>query len=414
MGVPSSADGRQTTLKYPVHQALVISNGFDELVSALRLLAGTSFRGLHDQKLVKNIVNMDVCPAEKDSDTVTVVSSAPATAGLKAIRNDIEGAAEFGRGWVKSNLAKVLEHLPPVAKTAVNKVPELLRNLIESLLFEAESNLHSQSEEAQKATASREVPAKLRADLLEAVKSFSIHGHTELQSGLADAFSSANWRKLAWYKLFWRVDDVPLIISDLVERFWLPQSERAICELTGRLIQSGISPRKAKGDELRISQTSGGTPLDTSRPFSDLESATPADEISKARQAFTELSISDLSTKAQTAMMKMLAVSTGSGALAALTYFSSPVASVYESGSILALGLAFALRKLQVDWEASRRAWRRSIFYAGSDILKQIESRMTQLVNEGGIAKEDDIDVQLRKQAQEAIESALQALKKTS
>jgi hypothetical protein len=41
----------------------------------------------------------------------------------------------------------------------------------------------------------------------------------QFHAGLRDkAFSAKNWHKLSWWKLFWRVDDVTMLTTEILER----------------------------------------------------------------------------------------------------------------------------------------------------------------------------------------------------
>lgn len=412
--IPTSSSGRQTAVRFPVHESFLLANGFSELLQIFQLRSAIKNLSQGSQEPIRSVLDIDGPVAGFKSRSVVAVNSSAASQGLELVRRDLAKAPDFEHLWLESGLDTLLGNLSPKDLDANGNTPGLLKSTIRSILSEAYSAINSHANSSLRAARSKGVSADTRAELHNVLKLFSVRAHTELQSGVAAASSSANWKKLAWYKLFWRVDDVGLIVSDLVERHWLPQSERAICELTGRLIQAGLTPISL-APSLSSSTSNVLSPnnlTESRRDFGDLQSLAPAAELSDARQALTLLSSSDLAAKAQTALTKMLAFSGSLATFAALVHLSSPLVEYYESGSILALGLVFALRKLQVDWETCRRQWRQRLFEAGSDTLKEVESKMRRLINDGGKAGEDKIDVQMRKEAHDAIDVAQEALER--
>ena len=114
--------------------------------------------------------------------------------------------------------------------------------LVSTILASASRSIKAQEQAEVASSESLGLSLATSTNLISAIDDFSRNAHQELQSGLSSAWSSRNWRKLAWYKLFWRVDDVGLIVSDLINNAWLPRTERAVYELSGRLAQTGISP----------------------------------------------------------------------------------------------------------------------------------------------------------------------------
>ncbi|RDJ93213.1 hypothetical protein B4Q13_23445, partial [Lacticaseibacillus rhamnosus] len=45
---------------------------------------------------------------------------------------------------------------------------------------------------------------------------------------------------MGWWKLFWRVDDVSMIASDILNQRFLPEAQSEIIFLAGRIAQSGV------------------------------------------------------------------------------------------------------------------------------------------------------------------------------
>ncbi|KAL9618118.1 MAG: hypothetical protein Q9160_007125 [Pyrenula sp. 1 TL-2023] len=405
--IPTSSSGRTTTVRFPVHKAFLVAKGFDELLLLFRLLSITQGSQQNAWELVERICDMRASVQGFSSSSVVPINSSIANQGLESIREDLTKTPDYERLWRESAMDNLKAKIQPSIASSSQQLPEPLSNLIRSILFDASSAAEKEALESVKTLNARSVKNSTRETLSNVLDLFTRRAHTELQSGIETAYSSSSWKKLNWYKLLWRVDDVPLIVSDLVERYWLPQSERAFCEFSGRLVQAGLSPAEPgalAAEDLTRFQTQ----------FWDLQSSILASKISDARRALTHISSSDLTIKAQSALAKMLAFSGGSGVLAATAYFSLPTAGLYESGCILALGIIFALRKLQVDWESYRRYWRKRIFEAGTDTIKDVESQLRQSMRDGGKAVEDGSDLSLRTEAQSAIQGAQEALSRLS
>ncbi len=315
-----------------------------------------------------------------------------------------------------------------------------MKNLITSLLDNADSNISVQAAEAVRSAELNSITENTRTTLESAITDFSYQAHAELQSGLATAWSSRNWRKLAWYKLFWRVDDVSLIVTDLVSNAWLPRTERSVYEISGRLLQAGIPPSgfEEVPSEVRVVAVeepkaapvastivigpSGAETTIAAIPGQDevilqqrrLNPPSLASAISTARQNFMSRAITELTFSAQQIVLKTLTISGLSAGLSSLAFFSIRTGSVYESATIVALGTAYALRRMQGDWQAQCKALEDGLLETGRTVLRQTEERMRQLVRDGGKPVEDDVGVKARREALQAVTNARSALKTLS
>jgi len=98
IGVPTAFDGRQVTVNQPVHQSLVVAEGFDELLVAVELLAATSFNAKQDRDAVVLVVNLPGSNTISQS-RVLVSDTARAVKGLKAIRTSTAQASVYGQEW---------------------------------------------------------------------------------------------------------------------------------------------------------------------------------------------------------------------------------------------------------------------------------------------------------------------------
>ncbi|EHY54930.1 hypothetical protein HRR83_005811 [Exophiala dermatitidis] len=440
IGTPTAFNGRQTTISQPVHNTLLVTKGMDQLLSAAELLASTDFAAIEDRNAVRLAVNLEDIKAN-DSEQVLILDVAKAEQGLAAIRRSVSEATTYEHKWVDSGMPAMSTWLTVVsAARSDGPIPKAVKDLISGLLTNALRNLEAQAALEAQSNAAKSLSMAARRNLDEAIEAFSRNAHEELQAGLAAAWSSRNWRKLAWYKLFWRVDDVGLIITDLVTNAWLPQTERAVFELCGRLSQAGISPMEAVPSQQQheafpttepradgVAQTTPSVLL----AHADLATQTPlhavvtnkagvaeiqmipspqpvplSSSIATTRSRHLESAITDLTATAQQIVLKTVSITGLTAGLSALTYISLTPGSLYEAGTIVALGTAFALRRMQTDWLKATKALEGGLYEEGRDLIRRIVVRMRELVENASRVVEDELEVRSRKEAQDAITRA--------
>ena len=122
--------------------------------------------------------------------------------------------------------------------------------------------------------------------------------------------------------------------------------------------------------------------------------------------------IASLTITAQQLVLRTLSISGFSAGLSGLLYFSITAGSLYEAGTVVALGTAYALRRMQTDWLASCRNLEEGLMEEGRSVIKRIEVRMRTLVEEGGRTQDDPVEMQMRLEAEEAVELARLELQK--
>ena len=464
VGTPTSASGRQVLINQPVHQTLLVVNGLDELVSVSEILASTRFVSLLDRTLISIAVNLPGMHVSTNTRT-TILDTTNAEQGLKAIRESLTLASTYEHKWNTSGLPALSDWLRKACDPATKLT------LISSLLSSTSANLAAQKLNSATIASSQILSHAARASLENAITSFSRDAHTELQSGLATAWSSRNWRKLAWWKLFWRVDDVGLIVSDLVTNAWLPNTEKAVYELSGRLRQVGIDPVDEIVPDIIESAPhvdtapasakweAGGKTIPPEVPYPaerqlhpqhtttttnptvnviPMTSTSPARAYSStARPVLTspngqhvELQfqtrpqpialstlistvrtqtmatyISTLTVTAQQLVFRTLSNSGMSAGLSGLLYFSF-AGGMYEAGTVAAVGTVYALRRMQTDWMRGCRGMENGLFEEGKSVVKRIEGRMRGLVEEGSVVREDVVEEEMRRVAEEAVRRA--------
>lgn len=445
IGTPTAANGRQTTISQPVHSSLLVTQGLDELFLAAELLASTNFVTQEDREAIRVAVNLENV-TQRAPAAILIVDAAQAEEGLAAIRRSVTEATTYEHKWVDSGLPGLSDWLTlSSAGQSSGSIPLPLRNLISSILSNATRNLSSEAILEARSNKARSLSLATQTQLETSIEEFSRHAHQELQSGLSSAWSSRNWRKLAWYKLFWRVDDVGLIITDLVTNAWLPRTERAVYELSGRLSQAGISPMYVAATSPMVGNISASTvkPASVAEPTSVLQAQAtlatdPAVEpiivntagtaelklspipqpiplsssISHTRAQQMERAILGLTSTAQQIVLKTLSLSGLSAGLSALTYVSLTNGSLYEAGTIVALGTAYALWRMQGDWHKATKALEEDLLDEGRTVIQKIVGRMRELVENGGRVVEDPVEVQTRHEAEQAVAKARDELSK--
>jgi hypothetical protein len=427
---PTGADGRQTVISQPMHASLVVVNGFDVFVKLAELLSATNFSAGEGKKLIKVAIEQSGFQIS-DQSTVAVVDTEKAIEGLAAIRRSIAEATTFEHKWVESGLPRLSTWLLEVADTS-GPISPSIRTLISSLVASTDSSINNYLASVDKQVASTRLSPAVLANLESAIDEFSRNAHAELQSGLNSAWSSRNWRKLAWYKLFWRVDDVGLIVTDLITNAWLPRTERAVYELSGRLAQVGISPidlstasqalnpSTETASDTSLTQPApllqaqsglqpiptepviinqGGSPVVEIQPISQ---PTPLSTIiSSTRTATINNAIATLHSTSQTLVLNTLSISSLSGLLSALTYVSF-TPSLYSAGTIFAFGTVFALYRMQGAWQQATRELEEGLFDEGRRVIQRVVGRMRLLVEEKAQTIDGAEDQGVRK-AREAV-----------
>ena len=443
VSTPSSSSGRLSRINQPVHKSLIIAKNIDELIGIAELMSSSKFSSASEAKMVDVAVNLEG-DFENELGRTALVNLKKAEEGLEAIRSSLSKATTYEHKWLESGMPGLSKWLALASANGTSILSKPVRNLITSLLDGASSNIKSQAIESARSAEHRRISSNTRATLEQAITEFSYQAHAELQSGLAAAWSSRNWRKLAWYKLFWRVDDVSLIVTDLISNAWLPQSEKSVYELSGRLLQAGIPPSGFEEAPTEVKVVAAEEPVSTAefntilgapasvRDFGTaqivpipgqtnvvLQQTQPnpaalASTISTARRRYMSSAIADMSFSAQEIVLKTLSISGLSAGLSSLAYFSITSGSVYESATVVALGTAYALRRMQGDWQAQCKLLEDGLLDAGRTVLRQTEDRMRQLVIDGGREAEDEVDVTVRGEAAAAVETARQELRKLS
>lgn len=387
------------------------------------MLALTSYGAPSERNLISPVVNLDGSAKYVHAEDILLLDTDHVSYTLQSIRESIDNAAIYERAREVSGYPALGKWLSDSSISVAGEKPKTLFQVVESILDAASGDIERQTASALLEEQAGLVDTETRAKLEEAINTFLADAHLELQTGLARAFESRSWRKLAWYKLFWRVDDVPLIITDLTQQYWLKESSLVVFEMLGRLHQAGlIEFISYDGKLIEFATTTEGDTLAPSfRPAEAYPVPTDylekpdqphlkSSELSRARQSFLSTTIPAMAATAQSSLFKMIGFTGTTAGLSALAYISTLTPSIYECGAILALGIVFALRRLQKQWEACRDQFKQDIFGVGRTALKSTEDFMRVAVREGGRNQVDNVAVQMREEAAAAVGRAKKAL----
>ncbi|KAI9665613.1 MAG: hypothetical protein M1829_005693 [Trizodia sp. TS-e1964] len=380
---------------YPVHKTLLVGEGLESSISYGRFTAAHTESKLQAD-LVKAAFEFPILEVNS-SETAepNIINTSIATRSLEKFRESVSNSTLFEHGWNHSGLLSVLHWLSAGTKQEDERLKPAVRNLIQSLLNGAEEQIKA-AELAQ----SKSVEAHLQAreetsiPLKAALKKWAESAHTELRDQLDMAFTSPLWQRLAWWKLFWRADDVRRTASKLLEQYYLPAAEKEIIWLSGRLEQANVHL----------------TP--SARPWPR--------QIAVSRSSLITAKIPILQTVAQHLVLNTFLITSSSSALSALVYISTgPAIGVYESGLFGAAGLVWALKRLQTQWERARGSWVAEVEEVGRTCLRDMEDVMERALNgeavpevegdrdveEGGGRKRDDDEVEPKAEEENAKEN---------
>ncbi|KAI4281563.1 MAG: hypothetical protein L6R35_005624, partial [Caloplaca aegaea] len=367
---PLSATGRYSTLTYPVHKALILSQGLKGITALLapRLSARSNI----GEGMIMAVVdtpwsNLNSHPQALQP--INAINLERAEAAIGTIRQSLDNSFNYEHLWFESGLPRVsawlfegTEGLPAILKPTV-------RRLAETLVADVENAIEQEESEQMVKQASSVVPHSTRELMSNFLANWAEAAHTELRNELDLAFAGKNWRKLAWWKLGWRVDDITHIASNILRESWLVDADRGIIYLAGRIEQAGLLPSSVSADtqkpdsnpyaEIPTNSKPSEPSIFTTAPekimFSDMFPASPPSptthplslsslneypipSIGQHRHRLLVTTIPPLQSLAQRLLLQALSTTALTSSLSALIYISISTTSVYEAGAVAALG----------------------------------------------------------------------------
>ncbi|KAJ5637125.1 hypothetical protein N7490_007004 [Penicillium lividum] len=393
--IETSHPGRNDIVRYPVHRSIVCGSGVDGLLAFSSLMGQSDLK--KEVESVRGAIELSVENKKPGNSRLSFVDIERASVALDRIRESVKNAIEYERGWTGSGVQPVIDWLASTSQvTKEGTLNPALVPLIESLLDAADEGVLVRDAKALEGQAIGVPDANVRFELERGVVTWAERAHSELRSSLEAGFASPRWRGLAWWKLFWRVDDVSMITSEILEKRFLHRAEREAIWSSGQYQQAGLL------DEPK--------PASTPSPDSTSDSAqsTPPwpTQIPDMRTKLLTTTVPSLQALAQSLVLFSVSTTTLTSALSALTYLSIPSASVYESCTLGAVGLIYSLRRQQKKWVAAQGFWEDEVREEGRASLRETEDLMRNIVRNGGKDAEDLTDYRAR----EAVDRAKKAL----
>ncbi|KAI8933094.1 hypothetical protein NX059_009737 [Plenodomus lindquistii] len=420
-----ATSARGTPVPYPVHKTIVFGEGLDSAVAFGRFSADSAKELDETVKLAIDLpaTSKDAVPqVQKTSAAVNVET------GLKAIntfRDSVENSLAYEHGWFRSGLPIVsnwlLQDLQPSSA-----IKPSMKTLISSLVSDVEAKLTLEDLALQQRRASTPTHTATTSSILSNLDTWAEQSHTELRDQLDEAFSSRNWHKLAWWKLLWRVDDVTMLATEILERRWLVSAEKNSIYLAGRMSQAGFpddvqhlaitdteTPAVTKLDTAPASETPPPPTVDIS---TDVQDPTPWPQlIGSTRTSLINDAVPPLQALAQRLLLQTFSTTAMSSALTAILYVGVESFSLFEAGAVAALGLTFSLRRMQKLWEGARERWQGVVREEGRRTLKRAEEGVRLVLGrtEGGGRGVVDTGEQDRRMAWEGVRRVREALERS-
>ncbi len=446
---PTSSTGRYSTITYPVHRALILVQGLDGV--RMLLPSKSSAGSSAGENMVLAVINTSWGNLNSGNETLhplIPINLKRAEEAIATFRKSLDNSFNYEHAWFESGLPKVsawliegTEGLPAILKPTI-------RSLVETLAAHVETAIDKDDAQEAVRQASSVVPTSTRELMNRFISNWAEAAHTELRNQLDIAFASKSWRKLAWWKLAWRVDDVTYITSDILRQSWLVDADRGIIYLAGRIEQAGLLPSslaKSLGDS-RTSDTNPyenasmdkssepssrilapnpeeimfsdmfplSTPSPITHPVSLLRSTTHLiPSIAHHREFLLSATIPPLQSLCQRLLLHALSTTVLTSSLSALMYVSISTTSIYEAGGIAALGVVYSMRRLQKRWEGARESWMEMVREEGRKVLRAVEEGWRIVIRDAGMGeREDENGRQERERARQALRGVKEALER--
>jgi hypothetical protein len=361
-----------------VHKSIVCGSGVDSLLAYSGLLARSNLK--EEAKSVYGAIELSVADKDRASDRVSFVDIDQADQALTKFRESVQNASLYERGWNSSGVQPVQDWLASL-QAGEGALEPSLRRLILSLLDTAEEGVLAKDARETEERDGGSVPDRVRESLDRDVSTWAEQAHMELRESLEEGFASKRWKGLAWWKLFWRVDDVGMITSEILEKRYLRRAEKEVIWTTGKFQQAGLldEPLQKTGNGAQEQETKEPGAEGASRPLLPWPTLIPA-----SRARLLDTTVPSLQALAQRLVLFSVSTTTLTSALSALTYVSWSSATVYETCTMAAVGLIYSLRRQQVKWEAAQKFWEEEVREEGRTSLRETEQVLRETVQEGG------------------------------
>lgn len=355
--------------------------------------------------------------------SLSPINLTQAESAINSFRESLGLAAVYERAWFGSGLAGLSEWFVEGLSGQIPALKPAVRRLIEHIVDNAREAVLRQENETNKQAESTTVPVSTRDSLDQAIVWWAEVSHTELRDKLGNAFIGRDWKKLQWWKLFWRVDDVSFIAANLLQQSWLVEAEKEMIWHFGRIEQTGLGylakpslrPQKTVvGVEARATQSSLPSLAIKEEPiiFAPSSIRLWPQGISHARAQLSATIVFPLQALSQRLLLEAISITFLTSSLSAQLYFAISTTSIYEAGAIAALGFVYSLHRLQSKWSSARETWEGRVMEEGRRVLRDFEERAREMVRNGGRKVVDEREVEDRRLVLRRLQGVRNALEK--
>jgi hypothetical protein len=418
-----TTSARTLPVPYPVHKTLIFGEGIDSAIAFGRFTADTT-EDLGD--VVKLALEIPPPSDEKDLGAQSgsaAINTQVGTEALATFRESIQNSIAYERGWYRSGLPSVSTWLTHDLEPS-QPIKPVLRTLVASIVDDVDDNIIKEDTAQVQGLATLPSAQETSASIVNHLETWAEKSHTELRDELDSAFTTRNWAKLAWWKLLWRVDDVTMISSEIVERRWLVSAEKSSIYLAGRMNQAGFPDelvQKLVVDSIPEATTEETAPT-AENPRLDVsthvkKSMPWPEHIAVARTELINDTVPPLQALAQRLLLQTFSTTSLSSAASALLYVTVSSFSVFEAAAVGVLGLTFSLRRMQKLWEGSRESWEGTVREEGRRTLKATEETVRMIIKnkereDRGLGLVESDGARERREAREAVRKVREALEK--
>lgn len=403
--IRTSHTGRHSVVRYPVHRTIVCGTGVDSLLAYSRLVSRANLQ--RGERSVHGAIELKIEEKQQKPDSkVTFVDTRKADEALAKFRESVQNASDYERGWTTSGVQPLVDWL----STTQHKegLDPDLEALIQSLLDAAEEGVRAKEAQRLREQEAASIPDEVREQLDRTVTVWAERAHTELRNSLEEGFASKRWRGLAWWKLFWRVDDVGMITSEILEKRYLCQAEKEVIWTAGQIKQAGLLDERADSedeaaDNAESEKQEEPAPMQEEQPW-------PM-QVATSRSQLSNTTVPSLQALSQGLVLFSLSTTALTSALSGLLYASSST-SMYEACTVAAVGLIYSLRRQQKKWETARTFWEKEVRETGRQALKETEHVLRTLIREGGRRQAEELPETRARATIERARKALEAAKR--
>ncbi|PGH19688.1 hypothetical protein AJ80_03843 [Polytolypa hystricis UAMH7299] len=422
ISIQSTTSGAHTVVRYPVHKTLVCGKGAQGLLSYTKLIARAGTEGTAEDSSIQAAFQLsssgDITAEEGDRQQgVSFVNIRRAEEALDKFRESVANSTEYERGWTGSGVQPLVDWISGPRKGQEEADTAMMKSFVGSILDDAMGSVAKEQQRKVTELKAKSVSEDVRQSLDSTVATWAERGHTELRDSLAQGFANQSWRTLSWWKLFWRVDDVGMITSNILENNWLPEAEKEVIWIGGKTCQAGvfgegvdlpkINSEKSQSPPVEKGEAGEREENNSASSNSGVAGILWPAQIEKKRKQLALSTVPALQALAQGLVLFSVSTTTLTSALSALVYASTSTTTVYEAGTVAAVGLIYSLRRQQKKWDAARQFWELEVNEEGRKALQETEDMLRALIREEGRLSPNAVEVA---EAQKRIEEARQAL----